>query len=63
MEVELYNTNGQKTGNIKVTSNEYGSFTGQFVLPEGGLNGNYRIQVAGHSQTFWVEEYKRPTLK
>ena len=43
-------------------SNEYGSYTGSFKLPEGLLNGQFYIIEEGtkSSKYFSVEEYKRP---
>lgn len=61
--VEMYDANGKKTRNMELTSNEFGSFTGQFVLPETGLNGDFRIQVNNFSKSFSVEEYKRPAFE
>lgn len=62
-EVTLYNVNGEKVSSLKLTTNEYGSFQGSFVLPLGGLNGEYRIQTKRSSHYFSVEEYKRPTFQ
>jgi hypothetical protein len=45
-----------------VRTNEFGSFTTDFVLPPVCLNGTFRIQVSKQSCTFRVEEYKRPTF-
>lgn len=62
-EVKLYNVNREELSNLKLTSNEYGSFQGNFTLPTSGLNGNYRIQTEGGVHYFSVEEYKRPTFE
>jgi len=59
----LFDANGQKVTAKKFKTNEFGSIAGEFVLPEGGLNGTYRIQVGTVSQSIWVEEYKRPTFE
>lgn len=58
----LYDANYQKIDSIKVSTNEYGSYTGSFVLPQGGLNGQFSIRdEALQSQLYFsVEEYKRP---
>lgn len=61
--VELFDANRKKIRDMELTSNESGSFTGQFILPETGLNGNFKIQVNSFSQYFWVEEYKRPAFE
>ena len=62
-EATLFDANGQKVTGKKYKTNEFGSIAGEFVLPEGGLNGAYRIQVGAISQSIWVEEYKRPTFE
>lgn len=58
----LYDANYQKVDSIKVTTNEYGSYTGNFVLPQGGLNGQFFIkdETIQSQLYFSVEEYKRP---
>ncbi|MFZ1529317.1 MAG: alpha-2-macroglobulin family protein [Ferruginibacter sp.] len=60
--VMLMDANHQKVEELSLKTNEYGSFSGKFVLPEGRLNGNFFIQEAATSsqQYFSVEEYKRP---
>jgi uncharacterized protein YfaS (alpha-2-macroglobulin family) len=62
-EVVLFNVNGEKLQSLKLTSNDYGSISGSFVLPNSGLNGNYRIQDQHGSLFFRVEEYKRPSFE
>lgn len=61
--VSLYNTNNQLVSDKTLTTNEFGSIAGEFVLPQGGLSGSYRIEVGESSQYFSVEEYKRPTFQ
>jgi len=58
----LYNANDEQIDSLELTTNEYGSYSGKFVLPASGLNGNFRLEskdVEGES-SFSVEEYKRP---
>lgn len=62
-EVTLYDANNQKVSAKSFKTNEFGSFAGEFVLPEGGLNGAYRLESGSFSQTIFVEEYKRPTFE
>jgi len=62
-EVKLYDANNQEISTKKFKTNEFGSFAGDFVLSESGLNGAFRIQTGEFSQTIWVEEYKRPTFE
>lgn len=60
--VEFYDVNSQKIQSVEVTSNEFGSYTGKFIAPEGLLAGQMHIRDVQHSgETYFsVEEYKRP---
>jgi TonB-dependent SusC/RagA subfamily outer membrane receptor len=58
----LLDANNEKADSVVVTTNEFGSYSGKFIIPQGGLNGNFRIrdeEVNGETN-FSVEEYKRP---
>lgn len=58
----LKDANGQKSAELTVTTNEFGSYKGSFRLPEGVMNGNFSLydSVTQASYSFSVEEYKRP---
>lgn len=58
----LYDANYQKIDSVILTTNEYGSYTGSFVLPQGSLNGQFYIrdEKTTGALYFSVEEYKRP---
>jgi len=58
--VVLRDANNQIVEEQLKTTNEFGTFSGSFVLPEGLLNGIFSIQTNFGSCTFRVEEYKRP---
>ncbi len=62
-EITFFDVNHQKIKNITRTTNEYGSFNGEFIIPENVLNGQMLIK----SNTGWVwisvEEYKRPNFE
>ncbi|HPC27039.1 MAG TPA: MG2 domain-containing protein, partial [Paludibacteraceae bacterium] len=62
-EVSLFDANHQKINSKTFTTNEFGSFTGTFILPENGLNGTFTLECSGFSASFQVEEYKRPTFE
>jgi uncharacterized protein YfaS (alpha-2-macroglobulin family) len=62
-EITLYDANYQKVSSKKFKTNEFGSFSGEFVLPQGGLNGDFTLSSGNFSQSIWVEEYKRPTFE
>lgn len=60
--LQLKDANGQKIDELKMTTNEYGSYHGSFKLPEGSLNGQFSLfdTATNGNQYFNVEEYKRP---
>ncbi|MES1216270.1 MAG: MG2 domain-containing protein, partial [Bacteroidota bacterium] len=60
--VYLRDANNQDIDSLKVKTNEYGSFSGKFQLPETGLNGQFSIYTKKDDGEvgFKVEEYKRP---
>lgn len=61
--VELFNVNGERISEKSLTTNDFGSVSGEFVLPKGGLTGQYSIKVGDSYTYFMVEEYKRPTFQ
>ncbi|MCE1165848.1 MAG: MG2 domain-containing protein [Bacteroidetes bacterium] len=65
VDVQLFDVNYQKISGQTLTSNEYGTISGTFVLPSGGLNGQMHIQTAENtgSAYFSVEDYKRPKFE
>ena len=67
--VTLKDANYQEVKKIDYVTNEYGSFSGEFILPTNGLTGNFSLYVnstkinINGSTNFSVEEYKRPKFK
>ncbi len=63
--VTFLDANYQKVSDLQLKTNEYGTFSGQFTAPRGGLLGQMQIQssIGGQSQHFRVEEYKRPKFE
>lgn len=61
--VSLYDVNYQKVSDLSVTTNEFGSFSGSFTAPSGGLNGGMTIQNETGSISISVEDYKRPKFE
>ncbi len=61
--VTLYDANHQTVGELRLTSNEYGTFSGTFQLPFGRLNGNWSVGDKDGRVSFSVEEYKRPKFQ
>lgn len=64
--VTLKDVNYQNVKTLELTTNEYGSFNGEFILPSNGLTGNFSIEAVStpnkinSTSYFSVEEYKRP---
>ena len=63
-EITFYDANYKKISSKKLTTNEFGSFAGEFIVPEGVLSGTFSLKVGdNNSQFIRVEEYKRPTFE
>jgi hypothetical protein len=58
----LTDANRRTIGEKEVHTGEFGSFTAEFMLPSGSLNGEYELKTEGGSALFRVEEYKRPAF-
>ncbi|MBN4072224.1 alpha-2-macroglobulin [Flavobacteriales bacterium AH-315-E23] len=61
--IYLYDVNYQVVSEQKLTTNEYGTYSGTFVTPTGSLNGQMRIGNTYGSAYISVEEYKRPKFE
>jgi uncharacterized protein YfaS (alpha-2-macroglobulin family) len=65
----LYNVNDEEIKELELKTNEFGSVSGEFILPNNGLNGEYYIEFDGEEEDlftehyFSVEEYKRPKFE
>ena len=62
-EVSFRDANFQILERVTKTTNEYGSFSGSFVLPTTGLTGHFSIDCKHGVKYISVEEYKRPTFE
>jgi hypothetical protein len=60
--IYLKDANGEAIDSMKVKTNDYGSFSGKFQLPQAGLNGQFTLEMKGDNGAAYVsvEEYKRP---
>lgn len=47
IKVSLKDANYQEVKSLELVTNEFGSFTGEFILPNNGLTGNFQIEVVG----------------
>jgi hypothetical protein len=64
IEVILYDANNQEVSKQTLTTNEFGSISGEFVLPQNLLSGRFRLTADSRGGAiFQVEEYKRPTFE
>lgn len=62
--ITLHDANGQEVSHLDLTSNKYGSVSGTFTAPAGGLLGQMFLRASsGSTQYFRVEEYKRPRFE
>ncbi|MBI4769109.1 MAG: hypothetical protein HY784_01510 [Chloroflexi bacterium] len=62
--VRLRDARNNVVQTLPLTTNHFGSVNGQFQLAEGGMLGEYAVEVApgseSHRQTFKVEDYRKP---
>ncbi|MBF6597212.1 MAG: hypothetical protein ITF98_03200 [Fermentimonas sp.] len=63
VEFILRDANSREISKQTLTTNEYGSVSGEFVIPQGTLPGSFTIETKNGSANFQVEEYKRPTFE
>lgn len=59
----LRNANYKVVSEKTATTDEYGTASVDFELPQDGLTGTYSIRANNGSAHFLVEEYKRPTFE
>ncbi|MGB4538608.1 MAG: alpha-2-macroglobulin family protein [Prolixibacteraceae bacterium] len=62
-EITFRDVNGQEISSQQLVTNEFGSFSGSFVIPLGGLTGVMSLTGRYGSIDFRVEEYKRPKFE
>ena len=61
--VSFRDANWQEITSANFNTDEYGSFSGSFVIPTDRLNGVFHLNANRGSVTIRVEEYKRPTFE
>nr|MCR5038418.1 hypothetical protein [Bacteroidales bacterium] len=61
--VSFRDANWQEISSANFSTDEYGSFSGSFVIPTDRLNGVFHLNANRGSVTIRVEEYKRPTFE
>lgn len=63
IDVVLYDYNKQVVDKKQVTTNEFGTASGEFSIPKGRILGDWWIATSWGMQSVKVEEYKRPTFE
>lgn len=67
IQITLGNPNGEDVSNLKLKSNEFGSVSGEFIIPTSGITGQFYLEdnLSNYngSHSFSVEEYKRPKFE
>ncbi|MCL2412677.1 MAG: MG2 domain-containing protein [Bacteroidales bacterium] len=61
--IRLFDANHREISSVEVRTNEYGSFSGRFVLPHRSLLGQFSLRNDFGMNFFSVEEYKRPSFE
>ena len=64
IDVELKDCNYETVQKVSLKTNNYGSASGEFLIPKGRMLGSWQIVSSyGGSSSILVEEYKRPTFE
>ncbi len=63
IDISFLDANGQEVSELELVTNDYGTTSGSFVIPTGGLNGQMELRESDGSTYFRVEEYKRPKFE
>lgn len=61
--VKLFDKNRNEVSSKEIKTNEFGSASAEFIIPEGGLNGTWHLSVDRFQTSILVEEYKLPTFE
>jgi uncharacterized protein YfaS (alpha-2-macroglobulin family) len=62
MTVDIKDNNNKSVISIPVTTNEFGTFSGTFIIPQNILNGMLYINTGDGVKYISIEEYKRPSF-
>ncbi|MHC9088263.1 alpha-2-macroglobulin family protein [Tenacibaculum sp. IMCC1] len=65
--IKVVDASRNNVTDLKLKTNDFGSFSGTFVIPNNGVTGEFSIRTSVENQLnffpFQVEEYKRPKFK
>ena len=62
-DVTFRDANRKEVAKKTLKTNKFGSFNGEFTIPQKALNGEFTILSENASTTIRVEEYRRPSFK
>jgi uncharacterized protein YfaS (alpha-2-macroglobulin family) len=63
VEITFSDVNGKQVSLLKLRTNDFGTFSGNFIIPQNMLGGNVELKTEDGSIEVKVEEYKRPTFQ
>jgi hypothetical protein len=63
IEITFSDVNGKDVSSLKLKSNEFGTFSGSFIIPQNMLGGDVELETEDGRIELKVEEYKRPTFQ
>ncbi len=61
--ISFNDVNGKQVSSLDFKTNDFGTFSGSFVIPQTMLDGNVELSTADGSINVKVEEYRRPTFQ
>ena len=63
MNVQFMDVNDKEVASLQLKTNEFGTVSGSFIIPQSMLDGNVQIKTVDGEIRVKVEEYKRPTFQ
>jgi len=63
VDVEFIDVNNKQVSSLKLKTNDFGTFSGSFIIPQTMLNGDVNLKTDNGEIEVKVEEYKRPTFQ
>lgn len=61
--VDFEDVNGKTISTLNLTTNDFGTFSGSFIIPQTMVNGDVTLRTEDGALNVKVEEYKRPTFQ
>jgi uncharacterized protein YfaS (alpha-2-macroglobulin family) len=61
--IRLRDPNRETVAELELRTNDFGTASGEFLIPAGRLLGSYQLQTDHGSVAIRVEEYRRPTFE